>query len=294
LPDLQDVGELHDAEPEPEPPDVLEPARVRAQPYLGFPQAEADRDQAPLLLSETGAFVDVATLELAPGLLPYGVVSPLWSDGALKSRWLALPEGESIGFDPQGAFAFPPGTVLVKHFGVALDERQPEVLERLETRFLIADADGLFYGVSYRYNEQRTDATRVDEGRQEELTIVQADGSERTQTYSYPGPRDCGRCHSEGAGYALSPRAPRGGAAIGRCERHAQRHRYRAIDGRSRLCIGQNVQRDLGIGASVGLGRVFRASDVSLRPPRDVIPSAWSRDRASAKRVVRTAPVHRS
>src|SRR3954452_12058638 len=45
----------------------------------------------PPVLSATGAFRDLKTLTPAEGLIPYTVNSPLWSDGALKSRWMAVP-----------------------------------------------------------------------------------------------------------------------------------------------------------------------------------------------------------
>jgi uncharacterized repeat protein (TIGR03806 family) len=138
--------------------------------------------------------------------MPYGVVSPLWSDGALKERWLALPAGDHIAFAEQGAFEFPAGTVLVKHFGMALDESRPEELERLETRVLVADASGTFYGLVYRWNRTQSDAELLSGPLEETLEIVQADGSLRNQIYTYPGPGDCSGCHSFANGFALGPR----------------------------------------------------------------------------------------
>ena len=51
-------------------------------------------------------------------LIPYDVNAPLWSDGADKRRWLALPNVARIGFDAADAWSFPRGTVLVKHFEI--------------------------------------------------------------------------------------------------------------------------------------------------------------------------------
>ena len=45
----------------------------------------------PPLLSQTGAFQNTSTLTPGGRLIPYTVNSPLWSDGAVKRRWLALP-----------------------------------------------------------------------------------------------------------------------------------------------------------------------------------------------------------
>lgn len=161
----------------------------------------------PRTLSETGAFRDLKTLAPRPGLVPYEVNSPLWSDGAAKSRWISVPRGRPIGFAAAGPWSFPAGTVLVKHFEIATDEARPDATRRrLETRFLIRDAAGAAFGASYRWRPDGSDAELVESGRAEEIAIRTAHG-ERTQTWSYPGPRDCLRCHTPAAGYVLGVNA---------------------------------------------------------------------------------------
>lgn len=186
--------------PLPEPAEQTHDADMRSAGFLGFPEHAADAALAPQRLSETGAFADLMTLEAAEGVLPYGVQSPLWSDGARKARWLALPEGGTIGFSAQGAWTFPEGTVFIKHFGLALDESRPEEVRRMETRFWIAARDGEFYGAVYKWNEEQTDAELLSDAVDEELTVLGADGVARQQRYSYPATSACGQCHSESAG----------------------------------------------------------------------------------------------
>ena len=103
----------------------------------------------PPLLSQTGVFQSLKDLTPAAGVLPYDVNSPLWSDGASKRRWLILPKESQIGFSPHGAWKFPPGTVLVKHFEFAAEDGRPA--RRLETRLLVVDRRGSGYGVTYRW-----------------------------------------------------------------------------------------------------------------------------------------------
>jgi uncharacterized repeat protein (TIGR03806 family) len=134
------------------------------------------------------------------------VQSPLFSDGARKQRWMALPAGTKIGFSELGAWTYPEGTVFVKEFDMALDERHPDELRRLETRFLVAAAGGGFYGLSYVWNAALTDAELRRDSHDEVLEIVGADGTLRPQTYSFPAQGDCARCHSDVAGGALGPR----------------------------------------------------------------------------------------
>ena len=67
----------------------------------------------PALLSQTGAFSDVASMTTAPGLIPFDVNSPLWTDGALKWRWIAVPTNTQIAFAESTPWNFPPGTVSI-------------------------------------------------------------------------------------------------------------------------------------------------------------------------------------
>ena len=53
---------------------------------------------APLAarLSETGLYQPGSTTVVRPGVLAFSPQYPLWSDGARKRRWIALPPGASI------------------------------------------------------------------------------------------------------------------------------------------------------------------------------------------------------
>ena len=137
--------------------------------FLGFPERAENWADSPRLLSQTSSFEDVGSLRPSTGLLPYSVQSPLFSDGARKQRWLALPGGAQIGFSESGAWTYPEGTVFVKQFDMALDERHPEELRRLETRFLVAARGGSFYGLSYVWNADQTDAELRRDGHDELL-----------------------------------------------------------------------------------------------------------------------------
>jgi glucose/arabinose dehydrogenase len=54
----------------------------------------------PRRLSETGIFASVAEHRVQPGLIPYTVNAPLWSDGAGKARFIGLPGDSRIDFKP--------------------------------------------------------------------------------------------------------------------------------------------------------------------------------------------------
>src|SRR4051794_29826043 len=66
-------------------------AGVPATPFLHMPLRASGT--LPALLSETGAFEDTRTLRLNETLLPYDIAVAFWSDGAHKSRAVALGAG---------------------------------------------------------------------------------------------------------------------------------------------------------------------------------------------------------
>lgn len=164
------------------------------------------RKTFPRLLSQTGAFADTARLVPAPGLVPYTVNAPLWSDGAAKSRWVAVPAGRHVTFADKGEWQFPNGTVFVKHFELPVDEAHPEVRRRLETRLLVRDASGAAYGVTYKWRPDNSDAELLTDSLTENVTIRTANRGTRTQVWYYPSQTDCIRCHTPAAGYVLGPK----------------------------------------------------------------------------------------
>ncbi len=160
------------------------------------------RQALPKLLSQTGVFADMAAMTPAAGLLPYRVNSPLWSDGAVKSRWVALATNAVVGFAPKGAWSFPAGTVFVKHFDLPVDDTDSKVVRRLETRLMVRDTSGAVYGASYQWRSDNRDAELVNAGFTEEVTIKTATGS-RVQKWFYPGRQDCLTCHTTISGGVL-------------------------------------------------------------------------------------------
>lgn len=167
----------------------------------------------PPHLSATGAFSDVGTLTPSTGVIPYAVNSPLWSDGAAKKRWIALPNdgapygvAEQIGFAPVGEWTFPAGTVFIKHFELTVDENTG-LKRRLETRLLVRDADGGVYGVTYKWNAEQTDADLLPDGLDEPINVTITSGATRSQNWTYPSRADCLRCHNSAAGYVLGVKA---------------------------------------------------------------------------------------
>jgi len=189
--------------------EAAKPYGLEAPPTVkaGLLLPERDKGALPALLSRTGAFQDTARLAPAGALIPYDINVPFWSDGAAKSRWMAMPGGNTtaagkIEFRPTGEWSFPKGTVFVKHFELGTDDTRPEVKRRLETRLLVCDADGGVYGAAYKWRPDNSDADLLATNLTETIVIKTAAGT-RTQMWYYPSRQDCLVCHTAKAGLVL-------------------------------------------------------------------------------------------
>jgi uncharacterized repeat protein (TIGR03806 family) len=183
--------------------------RVPLAPFLNMPPTI--NGTLPPLLSQTGAFTNTATMGALAGLIPYDVNVPLWSDGAVKTRWISVPNSgapytpdEQVGFAPTGEWTFPTGTIFVKHFDLVTDSSNPNAQKRrLETRLLVRDPNGSVYGVTYKWRSDYSDADLLTTALNENITITNADSTTWTQTWYYPSPEDCLTCHTPVANYVL-------------------------------------------------------------------------------------------
>ncbi|HEX4973254.1 MAG TPA: hypothetical protein VFV69_19585 [Steroidobacteraceae bacterium] len=132
----------------------------------------------PAHLRETGLYVQGSATQIDARNLAFSPQYPLWSDGAVKRRWIYLPPGTAIDASRPDAWEFPRGTRLWKEF--ALDRP-------VETRFIERLPDGSWQYGTYIWNEQGTDAT-----------LAPADGATIRGDYVVPAELDCRACH-EGA-----------------------------------------------------------------------------------------------
>jgi uncharacterized repeat protein (TIGR03806 family) len=166
--------------------------------------------QPPATLSQTGAFTSYApNMQAAAGLVSYRVNSQLWSDGARKRRWIALPNNgapytadEVVRFSESGEWGFPVGTVLVKHFDMGTSDLDTTLRKKIETRFTVRTATG-WYGVTYRWRDDGQEADLLPGGASMNISIAQANGATRVQRWDFPAREDCMTCHNTNAGFAL-------------------------------------------------------------------------------------------
>lgn len=161
----------------------------------------------PAFLSELGVFKDLENLEVIDGIVPYTVNAPLWSDRANKKRWIVVPcvdgKQEQILFKNYGNWTFPEGTVFIKHFELPLTTDNEGETVKLETRFFIVGKDGAAYGLTYKWNDEGTDAELLRVGASKEFDITEGGEVVFTQKWDYPSRDQCLSCHNKNANYVL-------------------------------------------------------------------------------------------
>lgn len=137
----------------------------------------------PEWLSGLGCFSDSRTLQPGPGVLPYDVAGPLFSEGADKGRWLVLPPGQTLTPTADGEWGMPPGTLILKAF--ALPGRAP-----LEVRAMLRTPTTWAFA-SWGWEDAAGDLRRVPE-RGGSLVLELEEGS---FTWLLPSLLSCQICH---------------------------------------------------------------------------------------------------
>jgi cytochrome c553 len=135
----------------------------------------------PALLRDTGLYADFATLKVDSRHLAFAPQYPLWTDGAVKRRWISLPPGTAIDASDPDAWVFPVGTRFWKEF--AFGGR------RIETRMLERLPDGWRYA-AYEWSADGREATLAPAAGQRGAFAF---GGGRSHTI--PGVTDCKVCH---------------------------------------------------------------------------------------------------
>jgi uncharacterized repeat protein (TIGR03806 family) len=151
------------------------------------PPGTPTADPIPNLLSQTGCVDPADPKKPAAGLIPYELNAPFWSDGADKTRFLAIPDGKTIGVGPDGDWDLPNESVTMKNFRIGG--------KLIETRLFVRHLDGGWAGYTYVWNDAETDAVKANP-----IGETRAVGD---QTWIYPSRARCLSCHLSEAGGTL-------------------------------------------------------------------------------------------
>ncbi len=156
----------------------------------------------PKLLSQTGLFQSIPKHQLAEGVVPYDVNSPLWSDGAVKVRAIALPPGGTIEWQEQWAWNFPDNTTILKSFALPPTDANQSLHHWIETRLLVKQ-QGEWVGYSYAWRDDQSDAELVEAKGRDQTFPLGAKESSSSFAWHYPSRTECMVCHTRAANFVL-------------------------------------------------------------------------------------------
>jgi hypothetical protein len=141
---------------------------------------QASAPWPPAHLRDTGLYSDWDAKVVDPAHLPFSPQYPLWSDGAVKHRWLNLPAGTWIDASSADAWEFPVGTRVWKEFRFS---------RRAETRLIERGPEGWRFA-AYVWNEDESDALLAPE-RGVSRSVEIRPGVH----HAIPSRSDCRACH---------------------------------------------------------------------------------------------------
>ncbi|MBA2745754.1 MAG: hypothetical protein H0U44_05970 [Flavisolibacter sp.] len=129
------------------------------------------------------------------GVLAFKPASELFSDMAIKKRFIWMPSGTKASYDGDGnALIMPVGSALINNF--YYENVQPDnVIRIIETRLMIRKATGWIFA-EYVWNEQQTEAFLQTEGSETAVSWIDEANNLQSIIYKIPSAStDCLRCH---------------------------------------------------------------------------------------------------
>ena len=145
-------------------------------------------------LSDYGFFKGpIKELNPAAGIFHYQLATALFSDYAVKDRFIALPAGKSIQYKTKGPLDFPDSSIIIKNFAYTNEAHQKIMIE---TRLLVKDPfDKKWKVMDYLWNSEQTDAVKHITGAKIPIRLLNDEGVAMSTTYQVPTTNDCKRCH---------------------------------------------------------------------------------------------------
>lgn len=145
-------------------------------------------------LSDYGFFASpIGELHPQAALAGYELATPLFTDYAIKDRFILLPKGKSARYTGPGLLDFPDSTIILKTFSY-VNEQDQRV--RIETRMLVKNpADHQWMVMNYLWNPEQTEANRLIVGAKLPISLKDESGNLLHTVYQVPNTNDCKRCH---------------------------------------------------------------------------------------------------
>ena len=153
-------------------------------------------DYFPDKLSEFEFFIDDSAQKPNQNVIPYELISSLFSDYSYKQRWVYVPNNAKATYVKDWVFDFPEGSALIKTFYYPIDERNLALGKQLlETRLLLRKKGG-WEAVSYAWNDEQNEAFKKIAGKTINASWIDFMGDQRQVRYRVPNVNQCKECHA--------------------------------------------------------------------------------------------------
>jgi parallel beta-helix repeat protein len=134
----------------------------------------------------------------------YQLSTPLFTDYAIKHRFIFMPKGNSMDYNADRTFTFPEGTIISKTFSYPEDFDLQKKITPIETRLLLKRKNG-WKALSYIWDHEKGEAFLSRVGKEVEVNF-KMNGKEVNHTYTVPSQNQCFSCH--GIAGKLNPIGP--------------------------------------------------------------------------------------
>ncbi len=168
---------------------------------ISGPAVNFDINAVPYSKLSTYSFFsgDLKNLTPVAKVIPYEPASSLFTDYALKKRFIWMPEGTKAKYEEDGkTLDFPVGTTLIKNF--YYNTLQPNNTTKIiETRLMIRKSTGWIFA-EYIWNDAQTEANLLtgadfESGSSKEITFKKPNNEIITTSYRIPSENECFACH---------------------------------------------------------------------------------------------------
>jgi len=138
---------------------------------------------------------DLKDLNPTFGVVPYDLISPLFSDYAKKKRFIWMPNGVKGNYvDDYSSLQLPEGTILIKNF--FYNTVQPSNTTRiLETRIMYKKATEWDFA-NYIWNDEQNEAFFSNQGSVVDISWLE-NGTPKSTNYRIPSRAECFTCHNQ-------------------------------------------------------------------------------------------------
>ena len=151
-------------------------------------------DIPPQYLSQYGFFLNQKQQIPTPGVLPYNLITSLFSDYADKHRFVYVPKGQFATHKADSVFDFPIGSTLIKTFSYATALEPPLNRHLIETRLLIRKTLG-WETYTYVWDNAGEEAELKVAGKTVPATYINSEGRKTNIRYRVPNKNQCKECH---------------------------------------------------------------------------------------------------